>query len=52
MKKNGELKNGQSILDMNRYTLPPPPANRRSDISAWKEAVDNAHAQVEHQNLR
>ena len=40
------------MLNMKRYELPPPPAGKMTDISAWNEAVDNSQAQLEHQSLR
>ncbi|CAA9995633.1 unnamed protein product, partial [Nesidiocoris tenuis] len=36
-------------LSMKRYELPPPPANKMSDYSAWNECVENSMAQLEHQ---
>lgn len=39
-------------LDTSRYRLDPPPQARRNDYSAWRSALDNAHAQLEHQLLR
>ncbi|KAG0559405.1 hypothetical protein KC19_10G102000 [Ceratodon purpureus] len=39
-------------LDLSRYGLEPPPLNRRNDIGAWKNAVQNAKAQLQHQTLR
>mmetsp|Transcript_19379 Transcript_19379/g.41933 ORF Transcript_19379/g.41933 Transcript_19379/m.41933 type:complete len:260 (+) Transcript_19379:104-883(+) len=39
-------------LDTSRYRLDPPPQSRRHDPSAWKSAVDNAAAQLEHQTNR
>ncbi|CAG2214155.1 BCAS2 [Mytilus edulis] len=40
------------MLNMKRYELPPPPAGKMTDISAWNEAVENSQAQLEHQSLR
>ena len=36
-------------LDVARFRLDPPPAAKRSDPAAWQAALDNAHAQLEHQ---
>ncbi|CAK1540812.1 unnamed protein product [Leptosia nina] len=39
-------------LSMKRYELPPPPAGRLGEPTAWTEAVDNSHAQLSHQAIR
>ena len=39
-------------LDQARFRLEPPPLNRRNDVGAWKTALANARAQLEHQGLR
>jgi pre-mRNA-splicing factor SPF27 len=39
-------------LDTTRYRLDPPPQNKRGDLGAWKQAVENANSQLEHQHLR
>ncbi|XP_026732393.1 pre-mRNA-splicing factor SPF27 [Trichoplusia ni] len=39
-------------LSMKRYELPPPPAGRLSEPTAWSESVDNSHAQLSHQAIR
>ncbi|XP_058462498.1 pre-mRNA-splicing factor SPF27 [Malaya genurostris] len=39
-------------LSMKRYELPPPPAGKMSEVSAWSESVDNSMAQLEHQAVR
>ncbi|CAH1399447.1 unnamed protein product [Nezara viridula] len=39
-------------LSMKRYELPPPPAAKISDLSAWNECVDNSMAQLDHQATR
>eukprot|EP00976_Prorocentrum_cordatum_P050445 1018657-Prorocentrum_minimum.AAC.5 len=39
-------------MDQNRFRLDPPAVNRRNDVNVWKQALDNAHAQLEHQALR
>lgn len=40
------------VLSMKRYELPPPPAGKLTDLSAWSECVDNSYAQLEHQSTR
>nr|CDS28174.2 pre mRNA splicing factor SPF27 [Hymenolepis microstoma] len=40
------------MLSMKRYELPPPPTNKLGDLRAWQEAIENAHAQLEHQLVR
>ncbi|XP_052889418.1 pre-mRNA-splicing factor SPF27 [Anopheles moucheti] len=39
-------------LSMKRYELPPPPAGKMNEVSAWGESVDNSMAQLEHQAVR
>ena len=39
-------------MDTARYNLPPPPEGQRGDPAAWRAALDNAHAQLEHQYNR
>ncbi|KAG6461256.1 pre-mRNA-splicing factor SPF27 [Manduca sexta] len=39
-------------LSMKRYELPPPPAGRLGEPTAWSESVDNSHAQLSHQAIR
>lgn len=39
-------------VDQSRFRLEPPPLNRRNDVNAWKTALANARAQLEHQGLR
>lgn len=34
------------------YELPPPPAGRLGEPTAWAESVDNSHAQLSHQAIR
>ncbi|KAH7622113.1 putative Pre-mRNA-splicing factor SPF27-like protein [Nannochloris sp. 'desiccata'] len=41
-----------SALDLQRYNLNPPPSSQRGDPAAWQTALDNAHAQLEHQRNR
>ena len=41
-----------AALDLMRYNLNPPPASQRGDPAAWQTALDNAHAQLEHQRNR
>lgn len=45
---------GQSLppMDMTRFALTPPPAERANDLGAWKTANANARAQLEHQAVR
>ncbi|KAG2483169.1 hypothetical protein HYH03_017961 [Edaphochlamys debaryana] len=45
-------KQAMAPLDTVRYRLEPPPQTKRGDVNAWKQALDNAHAQLEHQHLR
>ncbi|VDN96114.1 unnamed protein product [Rodentolepis nana] len=40
------------MLSMKRYELPPPPTSKLGDLRAWQEAIENAHAQLEHQLVR
>ncbi|VDL60821.1 unnamed protein product [Hymenolepis diminuta] len=40
------------MLSMKRYELPPPPTSKLTDLRAWQEAIENAHAQLEHQVIR
>lgn len=39
-------------MSMKRYELPPPPAGKLNELSAWSECVDNSQAQLEHQAVR
>jgi pre-mRNA-splicing factor SPF27 len=39
-------------MDTARYNLDPPPPTKRNDAAAWTAALDNAHAQLEHQYNR
>jgi len=39
-------------LDTSRYRLDAPVASKQNDYGAWRSAVDNANAQLEHQYLR
>ncbi|KAH3764503.1 pre-mRNA-splicing factor SPF27 [Pelomyxa schiedti] len=39
-------------MDFKRYSLPAPDESNRNNPAAWHQAVSNAQAQVEHQNLR
>jgi pre-mRNA-splicing factor SPF27 len=39
-------------LSMKRYELPPPPASKLSEVTAWTESVENSMAQLEHQSVR
>lgn len=39
-------------LDIARYRLDEPPLNRRNDVTAWRDALENAHSQLEHQYNR
>ncbi|KAI8466280.1 MAG: breast carcinoma amplified sequence 2 [Monoraphidium minutum] len=36
-------------LDITRFRLDPPPMAKRGDVGAWRSALDNAGAQLEHQ---
>ncbi|XP_050522861.1 pre-mRNA-splicing factor SPF27 [Daktulosphaira vitifoliae] len=39
-------------MSMKRYELPPPPAGKLTDMSAWNECLENSMAQLEHQATR
>ncbi|CDS82113.1 uncharacterized protein SPSC_02933 [Sporisorium scitamineum] len=39
-------------LDTHRYTLPSPAAGEDAPLSEWQAAVDSAHAQLGHMNVR
>lgn len=39
-------------MDTARYNLDPPPPSKRGDHAAWRAALDNAYAQLEHQYNR
>ena len=39
-------------LDVSRYQLEPPPAAKQADPVAWRRAVENAEAMLEHQATR
>jgi len=39
-------------LDVSRFRLEAPPQAKRSDLGAWRAALDNASAQLEHQGAR
>jgi len=36
-------------LEITRFRLDPPPQAKRGDVAAWRSALDNANAQLEHQ---
>lgn len=38
-----------AAMDLERYNLNPPGSSQSSDPAAWQAALDNAHAQLEHQ---
>jgi pre-mRNA-splicing factor SPF27 len=40
------------VLSMKRYELPPPPAGKLTDLTAWTESLENSYAQLEHQAVR
>ncbi|KAH9284730.1 Pre-mRNA-splicing factor SPF27 [Echinococcus granulosus] len=40
------------LMSMKRYELPPPPSAKMGDLRSWQEAIENAHAQLEHQLTR
>ena len=40
------------VLDFNRDRLEAPPANRRNDESAWKQALQKAQCSLQHQGIR
>ena len=41
-----------SRIDTSRYQLDPPPVAKQADPLAWRRAVENAEAQLEHQGTR
>ena len=41
-----------SRIDITRYALEPPPIAKQADPQAWRRAVENAEAQLEHQATR
>jgi len=47
-----EAQQPMAKLDLSRYEVPEPPKELRRDASAWKSAVNNARAQLEHQHNR
>lgn len=42
----------QHTLDTHRYTLPSPAAGEDATLEEWQVAVDNAHAQLGHMDVR
>jgi hypothetical protein len=45
---NGSRKLG--VIDLTRYTVPPPPPSDNKSVTAWEEAVKNAKAMLVHQS--
>lgn len=39
-------------IDTTRYKLETPPVSQKNSVNAWKNVLDNAYAQYEHQYLR
>jgi len=48
------VRRGEKMMDLDttRYQLDPPLTNKINDIQAWKQALQNAESQLEHQYLR
>lgn len=46
------LGRAMELMDTSRYELQPPRNAAAEDDTAWKRAIDNARAQVEHQHNR
>ena len=45
-------KKASTSLDTTRYKLEGAPINKQSDVTAWKQALQNAQSQLEHQHVR
>eukprot|EP00039_Didymoeca_costata_P019047 m.336031 g.336031 ORF g.336031 m.336031 type:complete len:211 (+) comp17738_c0_seq1:22-654(+) len=50
--KRIKAKRKMEPMDMSRYEVPLPTGNKKNDMSAWNQSVENAQSQAEHQRNR